>query len=631
MTLNLPLFSLLSLAIVSAPASAGNGSPENEGCPLWLAPSYTTPVSATLPKFGLYAGQAYEQNSTLPLSELAIPLVDFFIKGNKARANGEKVFEFLENFLWTEEKIGAQWEGTVNTPGMIPGIGMLANFHSTYSNVDFLLASVLLREQGNEFPDAGEASPMRGAITPYFNATLKATQNIPAGMEIFADFGEVWDGNFTENVFQDKIHRYDYHLADMLVERLIDLYEKHPDLGLDMKEDVMDFLLQKVLTTVAGPNAKTINSLIPANPRKLKKIQEVGGTFMYRFQDVIRSNEWLEKNGFCLNTIRQGVSDIPNAGRGAFANREIEEGENVIITPLLHIADKELLTMYSIDDEDDETLNEVDGPIGKQILMNYAFGHPDSNMVFVPTAPQVTLINHGSVEANARLEWANVYDIFSNPDDYLDMSVGEMADVKDPVLVMKVVAKRKINEGEEITINYGTSWQTAWNAHESNWKKTREGKPHPLQAFDLRKQYKNKPLEIEKDDDIDPYPNSVVVGCFLDTKDIPDGQQMTHQEFGTEMNLFDAPTRYEDYDSNSLFYVNVQDRIEAPGFFYNYTIRASLGAGELDFADVHDVPHNVCTFFDREYTSDIHLKDAFRHFIGMPHSMIPLGWRNNVR
>ena len=447
---------------------------------------------------------------------------------------------------------------------------------------------------------------------------------------ISKDFGEVWDGNFTENIYQDKIHRYDYHLADQLVERLIDLYEKHPDLGLDMKEDIMEFMLQNVLTSVAGPNAKTINSLIPANPRKLKKIQEVGGTFMYRYQDIIRSNEWLEKNGFCLNTIRQGVSDIPNAGRGAFANRKIAEGENIIITPLLHVADKELLTMYSIDNDEDETLNEAAGPIGEQILMNYAFGHPDTNMLFIPTGPQVTLINNGGADANARLEWVDANDVYSTPDDYLVLTVEEMAEYKEPVLIMKVVAKREIEEGEEITINYGSSWQKAWDAYELKWKKTREGKPHPLKAFDLRKMYKNKPLEIEGDDIEDPYPKDVVVGCFLDTKEFPDGTQMTHQVFGTEMNQFEAPIRYEDFDSNNLFYVNVHDRIEAPGFFYNYTVRASIGPLEYDFADVHHVPHSVCTFFDREYTSDIHLKDAFRHFIGMPNSMIPSSWRNRL-
>ena len=460
---------------------------------------------------------------------------------------------------------------------------------------------------------------------------LFVVSNVWPILIIYKDFGDVWDGNFTENIYQDKIHRYDYHLADEIVSKLVDLYEKYPDLSLDMKEDVMDFLLQKVLTTVAGPNAKTIHSLIPANPRKLKQIQETGGTFLYRYRDMIRSNEWLEENGFCLDTIRQGVSTIPNAGRGAFANREISEGENVIITPLLHIADKKLLTMYRIEDEEDQTFDESSGPTGKQMLLNYAFGHPQSNMVFIPTGPQVTLINHGGADANARLEWANKDDVLSNPDGLLTITVDQMAELKDTVLVMKVVAKRDIGEGEEITINYGTSWQRTWDAYESNWKETKEGKPHPLKAEDLRRMYKNKPLETVDTLEENPYPEDIFPACFLDTTDLPDGTPMTHQEFGTEIIQFEAPNRYEDYDAKSLFAVEILDRVEAPGFFYNYTARASLGPDDNNFCDVKHVPHSACTFFDQDYTSDIHIDGAFRHVVGMPDSMISVAWRNAVR
>jgi hypothetical protein len=610
---------------------------ENDGCPMWLAPSYITETSADFPKYGLFAGQAYEQDSILPLSELAIPLIDFFGDFNRAKPHGSDVLEFLENYLWTQEKIGSMWEGSISAPGIIPGIGVLANYHSTYSNADFLQASILLREttEDDEFKKPGEANLIRGSVTPYFNATLKATQHIPAGMEIFADFGDVWDGNFTENIYQDKIHRYDYNIADEIVNKMVDLYEKHPDLSLDMKEDIMDFMLQKVLTTVAGPNAKTINALIPDNPRKLKKVQEAGGTFMYRYRDMIRTNEWLEENGFCLDTIRQGVSTIPNAGRGAFAARDIKKGETITITPMVHIADKDLLTMYPIEfveneknDTIEEKYDESGGPLGKQILLNYAFGHPESSMVFVPTGPQVTLINNGAKYANAHVKWAESDDPIENPSGYLDLSVDDMAQVKESVLMMKVVAARDIGVGEEITINYGNSWQKAWDSYEKEWKLTKEGRPHPLKAEDLRIMYKNKPLETPETIDENPYPEDVLTFCFLFTTERPDGEQMTNQEFGTEINQFIGPTKYEAYDSKILYMVGVLDRKEAPGFFYNYTVRASLGENENEFADVVDVPHSACTFFDSHYSSDIHLEDAFRHPIGMPESLIPVSWRN---
>jgi len=169
--------------------SLRSSSSERDGCPLWLAPSYINELSAEFPQYGLYAGQTYEQNSTLPLSELAIPLIDFFGDFNRVKPHGSDILEFLESFLWTGEKIGSMWEGNISSPGIIPGIGVLANYHSSYSNADFLQASVLLRETEDKLKKIGEASLIRGAVTPYFNATLKATQHIPAGMEIFADFG----------------------------------------------------------------------------------------------------------------------------------------------------------------------------------------------------------------------------------------------------------------------------------------------------------------------------------------------------------------------------------------------------------------------------------------------------------
>jgi hypothetical protein len=56
--------------------------------------------------------------------------------------------------------------------------------------VDYLQASVLLRETTNnkQAPTSGTPHLSRGAITTCYNATLEATQPIPAGMELFSSF-----------------------------------------------------------------------------------------------------------------------------------------------------------------------------------------------------------------------------------------------------------------------------------------------------------------------------------------------------------------------------------------------------------------------------------------------------------
>ena len=40
---------------------------------------------------------------------------------------------------------------------------------------------------------AGLSHPGRGASSPYFDVTLSATEKIPAGMEIFINYGENWN------------------------------------------------------------------------------------------------------------------------------------------------------------------------------------------------------------------------------------------------------------------------------------------------------------------------------------------------------------------------------------------------------------------------------------------------------
>merc|ERR1712113_436104 len=102
-----------------------------------------------------------------------------------------------------------------------------------------------------------------------------------------------------------------------------------------------------------------------------------------------------------------------------------------------------------------------------------------------------------------------------------------------------------------------------------------------------------------------------------------DGQAMVHQAYGTEINDFKAPNAPEEFDAQFLYHVIVLDREESEESFYEYTVRASLGSGVNEFADVVNVPHHACTFFNKEYTSDIFIEGAFRHHIGLPDEMVP--------
>jgi hypothetical protein len=125
-----------------------------------------------------------------------------------------------------------------------------------------------------------------------------------------------------------------------------------------------------------------------------------------------------------------------------------------------------------------------------------------------------------------------------------------------------------------------------------------------------------------------PYPEDVLLACFLETVDRPDGTVMTHQQYGWDITNFAAHATEAAYDGTALCKVTVLDRKHVPEFFYNYTVWAHTGESDKDIEEVMNVPHSACTFVDLPYTSDIHLPRAFRHYIGLPNSIFPKSWQN---
>ena len=53
----------------------------------------------------------------------------------------------------------------------------------------------------------------------------------------------------------------------------------------------------------------------------------------FEYEQSIRSLEWLNENGRCLDNIEPGNSTIEHAGRGAFAKTDIQNGGYIHIAP----------------------------------------------------------------------------------------------------------------------------------------------------------------------------------------------------------------------------------------------------------------------------------------------------------
>eukprot|EP00957_Ditylum_brightwellii_P177376 13511250-Ditylum_brightwellii.AAC.1 len=183
----------------------------------------------------------------------------------------------------------------------------------------------------------------------------------------------------------------------------------------------------------------------------MEDVSEVlaAGSARYSAPDSIRSLDWLQTNGYCIDNMKAGPSTIPDAGRGAFATRRIQEGALVSGSPLLRFERDKLVT------------NSV---FSEQLVLNYCFGHPQSTLLLFPYAPLVGLINHNSKSPNVEIRWStkeenNEISIWTK------RSYNRLVKASKVPLMIEYVAKREIQPGEEIFLDYGAEWEAAWKEH----------------------------------------------------------------------------------------------------------------------------------------------------------------------
>jgi hypothetical protein len=207
-------------------------------------------------------------------------------------------------------------------------------------------------------------------------------------------------------------------------------------------------------------------------------------------KDGVVAEEEEEEEGFCLEPrLVVGESTIPSdVGKGAFSTRHYTVGSAVMYAPMIHMHRHELLSLSSSssssrndnistthdDDDDDDTKNAY------ELLLNYAYGHPDSSLLLLPYAPMVNYINHASSSSssssseqqdhqpapNVALTWhlgfrgprgAELFFGHGRVDKMLQRN-------EEIVLQVEFRAIRDIVPGDEVLMDYGDAWQQAWDS-----------------------------------------------------------------------------------------------------------------------------------------------------------------------
>jgi len=341
-----------------------------------------------------------------------------------------------------------------------------------------------------------------------------------------------------------------------------------------------------------------------------------------------------------VDLIYPGKSTIPHAGQGAFATRAISKGGLVSPIPLVHLPDSSIYDMHELESDEDPDgdlfyYRASEQVIGKQLIYNYVLGHPESSITFLPAGSASTYINH-SPEPNAKLVWSE----HPNHDSEFFSTPPEQLLEEDRIhlgLMVEVVAIKDIAKDEEVFIDYGPEWTKAWEEHVAKWnKKVEDGyidPVWPLRALNLNEQYREKPFKTPEELEDDPYPENVQLKCYVvvaDDEEPPQGQP--HQ--------WSEPDKGTVYDGENLFDCTVLERGKDDYDNTWYKIKWEDGPVDEDDEDdeeesneyiVDNVPHRAFLFTDKLGTSDMHVEDPFRHYIGIPDGIFPQGpWRNNA-
>ena len=353
----------------------------------------------------------------------------------------------------------------------------------------------------------------------------------------------------------------------------------------------------------------------------------------------VLSVEFLQGEGICLDNLRVDSSTIPGAGRGAFAKRAIPVGQVIAPSPVVHfdLSQMEIVEQslyeenpYFLPMHRDHGIRYTEHVTGQQLLLNYAFGDPDSHVVLLPYAPMVNLINHNDHDkANAYVRWS--YDpklsLGSDAQKLKSLRPMELFANTD-TLMIEYVALRDIQPGEEIFVEYGDAWVRAWNRHAQQWKREgRLGNEDYVSAADWMSTHAGEPIRTVAEQTQNPYPRNLKTACFVSTVDFEIEEPIEEGdiiEWTPEMSRKSCPrpcsiTKRIDIDGSITYDAVVfpMDRFQEP------EVCGSIPEAGVK---VEDIAASAVILVDQSYSSDVHQSGVFRHTIGVPEYFYPDVW-----
>jgi SET domain len=393
-----------------------------------------------------------------------------------------------------------------------------------------------------------------------------------------------------------------------------------------------------------------------------------------------RDIHWLEEHGICLDnlfvdtsTLNEGfskrpltgnsvpISDAAPVGRGAFSKRDVLQGQVITATPvaLLHRSDLDILQQRFVQpgtmhhdlffDQDkasittERTIEFLEGKKrGPQLLLNYCFGHPDSQVLLLPYgAVGVSYINHASgMKANARLEWS-----YSPSSHIQSFRCHAWTRASSSKVFVNIVATRNITAGEEVFLDYGPNWVSSYEKRVSDWNR-REQTETPGRT--TAREYKQKGftdvsssrlwIRTVAEQKIDPYPDSIRSVCYLPVSDLSRENPQMDGSFSGESPQTNTAhfcllpctilerhsSSRNSWNTTQAFYTVGVSRVSNVNFPVE---QCSIGgidwSAKGGFTRIENVPEGFIDLVEAPYQR---VPEPFRHEIGAPDNFFPASW-----
>ena len=348
----------------------------------------------------------------------------------------------------------------------------------------------------------------------------------------------------------------------------------------------------------------------------------------------------------CLDNVNIGETQVQNAGKGLVAAKSIAKDDIVLSSPVVPIHRRDLTG-------DGTGKTAPSGINNYQLMLNYAFGDDDSDLLLLPYGPYVNYINSSGgaakQKANAVLRWHKTGEKEMEAPRRLQFHHHELfseyakavTETHGKGLVIDIVALENIGKGEEIFLDYGEAWTKAYEDHVRRYQPPSDASTYLTadQWFHSKLNPHPEYLKTVEELKSDPYPDNLQTVCYFDS-------DANVERVDKETNTIYAVWEDESLPHECIRPCTILERYPDPDPEYAgqmlYTTEMMHFEGEehywfcnLKFPGRHiarDVNYDGILILDKPYTHDMFLDQAFRHEIGVPDGFYPKEWmRSKVR